>query len=214
MKASNTLKDFIRKYGTLFLLVIVATPVIVYLLVAIPFPPAFGMGRDAWLGYYGSFFGGLFGGIATMYAVFNTLKHNKEREEESNRLSIIPYINVKIEVEEYEEHEEEKFYNFVFENVGLGTAIELNINSELELFDTYLKKRSYNYKKLRTLPLNEEIKILTDNSYNKPFNTLETFTIEYWDVIRTHKYKQTVELFYTFPGVIINSISKQELLIN
>jgi len=188
---------------------IVITPAMVYALIAVPFPPAFGMGKDAWLGYYGSFFGGLFGGIATMYAVFSTINHNKDSEEESKRLSIIPYINVKIG---FEEKKKGATYYLEFSNVGLGTAIELNIGFEIEAIVSIIKKQCTNFVNRETLPINEIIRNRFSNFEVKPNNTVEVFTIEYWDVIHKHKYRQNVELIYIHSGVHVNSISKQELI--
>lgn len=199
-------KNFINKYKVLLGSVIIATPIFIYLLLAV-IPATPGIGKEAWVGFFGSFLGGLFGGIATMYAVFSTLKDNKDREDKSKKLSIIPYINAEIE---FEENNKETTYFFKFSNVGLGTAIELTINKEIEYLDSVFKSKFPNLKNQMVLPVNGFKRIRYSAFKKQVENSIETFSIEYWDVTKTHKYEQTIDLLYTYTGVTVISISKQE----
>lgn len=53
-------KEYLMKYWKLTIVALIPVLVLItYLLVIIPFPPAMGINRDAWVGFFGSFFGGL-----------------------------------------------------------------------------------------------------------------------------------------------------------
>ncbi len=57
------------------------------------------IGNDVWMAFFGSYFGGLFGAIATMMVLYDTLKsrkkmedNNKKEQEEQRKLSVMPCL--------------------------------------------------------------------------------------------------------------------------
>ncbi|MBU8729147.1 hypothetical protein KM915_03635 [Cytobacillus oceanisediminis] len=86
-----------QKYVLIFVLIIFLTPT---LFLAIDFFNlnsyiGFTINYD-WLGFFGGFLGGTFGGVATFMGVYLTLKYHKNADYEKNRLSIIPILEYKI----------------------------------------------------------------------------------------------------------------------
>lgn len=88
----------------MFLLATIIIPIIINLLLYLPFPPTpSDLGNKEWLAFWGSFIGGSIGGIATLFAVYYTLKQNIEQNQtnlnvqrKQSRLDIIPYIDVRL----------------------------------------------------------------------------------------------------------------------
>jgi hypothetical protein len=204
----NSEPGFIRRFG-LFIVIVLAifiTPIGVYLCVAAPFPPAFGMSRDAWLGYYGSFLGGLFGGIATMYAVFRTLKDNSDRDAENMRVSIIPFITVDIQFKEKTINNKiDTQYYIVYSNVGLGTACNVKIGFTGSVWD------SLNSTEQRPIAIPVGAPIVYPIT-KEPQVGESTFDIAYSDVIQKHKYKQQILMTYDKKTFQIKSIGRQEMV--
>ena len=92
----------------LFVLFTIITPIIINWLLFLPYPstPA-DLGNKDWLAFWGSFIGGSIGGIATLFAVYYTLKQNIEQNKVNQdiqrkqlRLEIIPYIDVRLFLDE------------------------------------------------------------------------------------------------------------------
>ncbi|MDQ6598070.1 hypothetical protein [Bacillus salipaludis] len=86
-----------RKYILIFGLIIFLTPT--FFLVIDFFNLSSYIGFTVtydWLGFFGGFLGGTFGGIATFMGVYLTLKYQKKADYEKNRLSVIPILEYKI----------------------------------------------------------------------------------------------------------------------
>lgn len=88
----------------LFVIFSIIIPIIINSLLFLPYPstPA-DLGNKDWLAFWGSFIGGSIGGLATLFAVYYTLKQNIEQNQanvniqrKQSRLEIIPYIDVRL----------------------------------------------------------------------------------------------------------------------
>lgn len=79
-------------------------PIVINLFLYLPFPPTpSDLGNKDWLAFWGSFLGGCFGGIATLFAVYYTLKQNlsqhqqlMDEQNKKTRLEVLPFIDIKI----------------------------------------------------------------------------------------------------------------------
>lgn len=107
-----------------------------------------------WLGFFGGFLGGTFGGIATFLGVKLTLNYQKNADYEKNRLSVIPILEYKIrydkadfdnsmgqladesgaphinigEASSQDKNSVEWHFNLIISNVGMGHAQISGIN--------------------------------------------------------------------------------------
>lgn len=86
MESKNSLEQFFidhKEYIIKSSIIICALPMIVYILVITPFPPSGNIGRDSWVGFFGSYLGGLLGGIGTLLAVIITTNQTRDIQEEN-----------------------------------------------------------------------------------------------------------------------------------
>ncbi|MEK3769638.1 hypothetical protein MKY14_13815 [Paenibacillus sp. FSL R5-0887] len=87
-----------------FLITTIIIPIIINRVLFLPYPTtANDLGNKDWLAFWGSFLGGSLGGVATLFAVYYTLKQNIEQNQnnlniqyEKSRKDIIPYIDVRL----------------------------------------------------------------------------------------------------------------------
>lgn len=103
MKKDNKLPVSI-KIIFVFVLLTIIIPIIINQLLFLPYPATpSDIGNKDWLTFWGSFIGGSIGGIATLFAVYYTLRQNLEHNQNNldvqmkqSRLGIIPYIDVRL----------------------------------------------------------------------------------------------------------------------
>ena len=135
-------------------LILVSVPVIIDLLM---FTPSTSLDKgtvDTWISFFGSYSGGIIGGIATIVGIKLTLDYTKQKDEDEKRRNILPYIQV---MEGYNE----KYVDFIAEeilingtkysylllkNVGLGSAIDIK-------FDFKIKEYMYIYNPEKSIAL-------------------------------------------------------------
>ena len=80
-----------RLYIIIYIISIFILPVLVYVSKSIYFK-TFGRYNDNWLGFWGSYLGGILGGIATLMAVVVTIHNNndeQDRKEENEKKTVI-----------------------------------------------------------------------------------------------------------------------------
>lgn len=152
-------------------------PVIVYILIIVPFPPSFGTTRNGWL----SFFGGYAGGLATMFGVIITITKDNDRYIEEKRIEKLPFL-----IAEFEYEEEDKYIKF--SNVGYGAAIEVKLPERLKPYSGLFIKGDYVINipaggSRRTIFLWDSCKVECDN-----------FTVSYKDFTMENSYRQLCEL--------------------
>lgn len=137
-----------KKYIVILLAIIFIIPVLFLVLDLINITAIVSLTRDYdWLGFYGGFLGGILGGIATFLGVYLTLQHQKNENEENNRLSLIPVLEYKISYDKadfdnskgqlagevwshiniqgatYQDKDSlEWHFNLIISNIGLGPA--------------------------------------------------------------------------------------------
>lgn len=114
----------LRKY-----IIIIMIPIIIYIMIILPFPPSAGTSRDGWL----SFFGGYLGGLATLVAVLLSLEENRVERKENERERIRPFL-----VFEFGQKDDKK--QLVIKNVGNGPAIGIELPDELKVYGEYSPK--------------------------------------------------------------------------
>lgn len=70
-----------KNWLVIALLLIPVSLLITYILVIIPFPPAMGIDRNAWVSFFGSCFGGILGGFLSVIGVFLTLSYYRKKDQ-------------------------------------------------------------------------------------------------------------------------------------
>lgn len=94
-KPLSTLEN--KKYICIFVLLIFLTPTFFLAMDFFNLNSYIGFTLNYdWLGFFGGFLGGTFGGVATFMGVYLTLKYQKNADCEKNRLSVIPILEYKI----------------------------------------------------------------------------------------------------------------------
>lgn len=86
-----------------FISAIIIIPIILNCLLYLPFPlTPWDLSNKDWLSFWGSFLGGCIGGIATLFAVYYTLKQNLvyyhqsiKKQDHKTRIEVLPYIDVR-----------------------------------------------------------------------------------------------------------------------
>lgn len=127
---------------------IVMGVIFVVLMVIIPNP--FIPTNNDWIGFYGGVLGSLLGGYVTFAAVKQTITHEKSLKNDSELLSIKPFININVEELSNQElyndfinkammydvkigdkysssAEEQMFYSIFFSNIGRDSAVLLRV---------------------------------------------------------------------------------------
>ncbi|AGK98153.1 hypothetical protein [Clostridium pasteurianum] len=140
--------DYLKQHWMYIILFICVLPVIVYILVIIPFPYSGGIGRDAWVGFFGSYFGAILGGVFSVAGVFLTLdyyknKDSEEKEKDDNKkleerkftknsriLKVKPYLRI---------------INKTVENITEYQNINITVDNE-----NYVKNANINNNSLKT----------------------------------------------------------------
>lgn len=70
--------------GSIFVLLI---PVVVNVLLYIPFPTSGGLGNSEWLAFWASYIGGCLGGICTLLTIYLTIKYY-EKQDTNHRIEV------------------------------------------------------------------------------------------------------------------------------
>ncbi|MBB6218159.1 hypothetical protein HNQ80_004299 [Anaerosolibacter carboniphilus] len=124
----------------LMILLILIMPLIVNILMLFSTPLAKG-NIDAWISFYGSYLGGVIGGIATIFGIYLTLKYSKEKDIDDKRRLTLPYISI-IEYNSRANAKNEITYEAIYiealssmtenegcyvtlKNIGFGSAIDI-----------------------------------------------------------------------------------------
>ena len=93
---NKTLWTWIKKYKKQIILwiviIMIAVPLIVYVLSEVSFLPVNG-GND-WAGFWGGYIGAIIGGLCTVVGVTQTIKHEREKEEVEKERSVLPYMGL------------------------------------------------------------------------------------------------------------------------
>lgn len=149
-----------NKWILIGILIIVLLPIIVNSYMLIP-SHSFDRGStDAWISFFGSFYGGIIGGLATIIGIWLTLKYTKEKDESEKKRSVLPYLQVvddtkRVDCLSYTVRSEItpnsiKNSNLKIQNVGLGTAIDITFNFHEEEYMRINKPG-----KIINIPVNE-----------------------------------------------------------
>jgi hypothetical protein len=153
MKIKNVLVELKNhwKLGIALLSLIAVIPIIVYILVIIPFPSAHGINRDAWVGFFGNYFGGITGGLCSVIGVFLTLNYYRDKDniekikdeskkleerdflKKSRDLNVRPYLRIiKRTSEQLADHQivySDSIWTPFPEEIGHPFWLKLDINS-------------------------------------------------------------------------------------
>jgi hypothetical protein len=168
-----------------------------------------------WSAYY-ALFGAVIGGIFTIIAVYITLRYERKKEEETNRLQVLPYLNYKYivcdDTKDYNEylsldiaakyHDNEvsaEQYTrglLVIKNIGLRSAVEVNI---LQIDFDNLKM--YQYCEIDAIEVNNSgevvISVIPPTIKELKKRSIQSMNIEiligYSDLL-DYYYEQTIEL--------------------
>lgn len=130
-----------NKYIILILmmcLTIILTPIIVYIIARILFPPSNGISKDAWVSFWGSCLSGILGGTFSVIGVFFTLRYYRKKDNEDHK---------KYEVKNKEEKE------------FIKNSRILNVKPFLRIL-THLKGNIDEYEQIN-------VKLKFDNSYER-----------------------------------------------
>lgn len=121
-------------WALILILILISVPIIVNLIMLMP-STSLDIGNvDAWISFFGSYSGGIIGGVATIIGIKLTLDYSRYKDEDEKRRNILPYIQV-MEAYKKDNHQMfivEEFLNyhtkysyFIFKNIGLGSAIDV-----------------------------------------------------------------------------------------
>ena len=114
---------------------VIALPIGINILVLFKTPFAAAQNND-WIG----FFGGYVGGLSTLVGVLVTLNYYRSEDSEDKRISIMPYLKAR-KITDFPDNNYQSVYffdtesnemysvagcQFIVENVGLGTAVDIN----------------------------------------------------------------------------------------
>ena len=152
-------KNKVVKWGILFLILIIIGILISWGIAENDFPSQ--INKDTWLGFFGSYFGGIVGAAATILGVHLTLTYQKKRDDmeyeekdkklreqlQTNReLEVLPYFLIK-EVNDYckqnnlvhrvflaiEDGEQYEMF-IILKNIGKGPALNPRIRIDKKIY--------------------------------------------------------------------------------
>ncbi len=86
-------------------------------------PSANGLGNSEWLAFYATFYGGVFGGFATLTTIYFTLKYYYQHDEEQRRLECYPLLYM------YFPERSDTFLEIA--NIGNSPCLDIIINDFL-----------------------------------------------------------------------------------
>ncbi|WP_069650106.1 hypothetical protein [Caloranaerobacter ferrireducens] len=196
----------IRHWIAILIIILIIPSIIDWLIIGNNLPS--NITNDLWINFLGSYIGGLFGGIATLFAFIKNIEYNKDKDHEQQkkyendkRLSLQPYIlvsivsgtsniNRKIKATEIEGKTARVTLMGRFleiKNIGLGSLVDLKFNS------SDLKIIEKNFKFPHGLSKGQEFIFILDIIKEQTMERIFTIVVTYNDMLG-NKYKQTIEL--------------------
>lgn len=106
--------------------------------------------NDQWIGFFGNYLGGIFGGLATLYAFVKSIEYNREKDiqadirySEDKRLNMLPFLQIMfddkwqdtnrlLEISEktLDNNASRMNRGVIIKNIGLGSLIDVSFEFE------------------------------------------------------------------------------------
>ncbi|KQY90926.1 hypothetical protein ASD24_24315 [Paenibacillus sp. Root52] len=225
------IKSYYKKHKLLLILLGLATgiPILISQFIRIPTGSWTIGNEEAWVSFFGSYLGGIIGGIITLYVFKKTIENQAQtqsdllkHQEEIRKLSMKPYFtaktvksfnnddppfNINYYVYDVEQLSSIKsLYTLIrIENVGMGNAIRINFIPEPKFYT------SVDLDPL-TLKVGNSmiIKLSLDTTPDKDEFILQ---VNFTDLMG-HKYSQNIKLLKFENEIVVSSISEPRPVIS
>lgn len=219
------IKSYYKKYRLLLILLGLATgvPILISQFIRIPTGSWTIGNEEAWVSFFGSYLGGIIGGIITLYVFKKTIENQEntqakllKQQEEIRKLSIQPYLTAK--TTKSSNNNDDTPFNIFYqvygidrssieslntlirlENVGMGNAIRINFLPEPDFYSTVdLDPLTLKVGKSLIIKLN------IDTTPDKDEFILK---VNFTDLMG-HKYSQNIKLLKFENEIVVESISE------